>query len=59
MLVFVLLCIITLCPFYFGNHLDEEKRAGCFVLMFVNVSGLWLLLSMPWVGLHFVIVIFL
>ena len=31
MLVFVLVCI-TLCPFYFINHLDEEERAGCFVL---------------------------
>ena len=29
MLVFVLLCI-TLCPFQFCNHLDEEDRAGCF-----------------------------
>ena len=29
MLVFVLVCI-TLCPFKFCNHLDEEERAGCF-----------------------------
>ena len=27
--VFVLLRI-TLCPFYFCNHLEEEERAGCF-----------------------------
>ena len=30
MLVFVLVCI-TVSPFYFCNHLDEEERAGCFV----------------------------
>ena len=29
MLVFVFVCI-TLCPFYFCNHLEEEERAGCF-----------------------------
>ena len=34
--VFVLVCI-TLCPFYFCNHLDEEERAGCFAL---NVFGM-------------------
>ena len=28
MLVSVLVCI-TLCPFQFCNHLDEEERAGC------------------------------
>ena len=29
MFVFVLLCI-TLCPFWFRNHLEEEERAGSF-----------------------------
>ena len=29
MFVFVLLCI-TLCPFWFCNHLEEEEKAGCF-----------------------------
>ena len=29
MFVFVVLCI-TLCPFYFCNHLEEEEKAGCF-----------------------------
>ena len=29
MSVFVWLCI-TLCPFLFCNHLEEEFRAGCF-----------------------------
>ena len=30
--VFVLLCI-TLCPFYFCNHLKEEEEAGCFAFI--------------------------
>ena len=29
--VFVLLCN-TLCPFKFCNHLEEEEKAGCFVI---------------------------
>ena len=29
MFVSALVCI-TLCPFLFCNHLDEEERAGCF-----------------------------
>ena len=29
---FILLCI-TLCPFWFCNHLEEEERAGCFVFI--------------------------
>ena len=28
MFVYVLLCI-SLCPFKFCNHLEEEERAGC------------------------------
>ena len=32
MFVFVLLCI-TLCPFRFCNHLEEEVRAGCFAFI--------------------------
>ena len=31
-LVFVLVCI-SLFPFKFCNHRDEEERAGCFVLL--------------------------
>ena len=60
MLVFVLVGI-TLCPFLFGNHLDEEERAGCFVLIvlcLVTVNVLWLFLSVPWVGLQCVILVF-
>ena len=29
---FVLLCI-TLCPFLFCNHLEEEEIPGCFALV--------------------------
>ena len=32
MFVFVFVCI-TLCPFYFCNHLDEKERAGCFAFI--------------------------
>ena len=34
--VFVLLCI-TLCPFWFCNHLEEEERAGCFVFIVLRM----------------------
>ena len=30
--VVVLLCI-TLCPFQFCNHLEEEDKAGCFAII--------------------------
>ena len=48
-LVFFLVCI-TLCPLEFCNHLDEEKRAGCFaliVLSLVTVNVLWHFLKAP------------
>ena len=32
MFVFVLLCL-TLCPFLFRNHLEEEEKAGCFAII--------------------------
>ena len=35
--VFVMLCI-TLCPFWFCNHLEEEERAGCFGFIVLQVS---------------------
>ena len=35
MLVFVLMCI-TLYPFYFCSHLDEEERAGCFAFILLS-----------------------
>ena len=33
---FVLLCI-TLCPFWFCNHLEEEERAGCFAVVVLHM----------------------
>ena len=62
MLVFVLVCI-TLCPFEFYNHLDEEENAGIFAfIVFVcldTVNVLWLSLMVSCVGLQFVIEVFL
>ena len=37
MFVFVLVCI-TLCPFLFCNHLDEEERTGCFADIVFQMS---------------------
>ena len=37
MFVFVLLCI-TLLPFYFCNHIEEEERAGCFAFIVFPMS---------------------
>ena len=39
MLVFVLECI-TLCPFYFCNHLEEEERALLSFGYLVTVNAL-------------------
>ena len=36
--MFVMLCI-TVCPFLFCNHLEEEKKAGCFVLIVLVQGG--------------------
>ena len=51
-----------MCPFQFCNHLDEEERAGCFVLIvflvIITVNIMWLFLTMPWVGLQCVILAF-
>ena len=59
MFVFVSLCI-TLCPFYFCNHLKE--KAGLFAIivlqMYVTINVLWLFLTVPWVGLQYVSVVF-
>ena len=45
------------------NHLKEEKRAGCFAFLsyecLVTVYVLWLFLTVTWVGLQCVIVVFL
>ena len=37
MFFFVLLCI-SLYPFYFCNHLEEEARAGCFTFIVLRMS---------------------
>ena len=42
MFVFVLLCI-TLCPFWFCNHLEEEERTGCFVVVVFCLTDVLLL----------------
>ena len=36
MFVFVLLCI-TLCPFQFCNHIEEEDKAGCFAIIVLKM----------------------
>ena len=36
MFVYVLLCI-TLCPFLFCNHLEEEEKAGCFAIIVLRI----------------------
>ena len=59
--VFVLLCI-TLSTVLFCNHLEEEKKAGCFssivLQIIVTINVMWLLLTVSWVGLQCVIVVF-
>ena len=44
----------------FCNHLDGEKRAGCFAFFVFCclVIIVWLILMMPWVCMQFVIVEF-
>ena len=48
--------------FMFCNYLYEEKRAGCFVLFsfgyLVAVKVLYLFLTVPWVCLQLVIMVF-
>ena len=36
MFVIGLLCI-TLCPFQFCNHLEEDEKAGCFAFIVLEV----------------------
>ena len=60
-LVFVLLCF-TLCALEFCNHLEEEEKAGCFAIIvyrcIVTIIVMWLFLTVPLVGLQYVIVVF-
>ena len=61
LIVFVLLCI-TLCPFQFCNHLEEERRAGCFAFIVLRMSCYCKCsVTLPhgvWVGLRCMIVVF-
>ena len=61
MFVSVLSCI-TLCPFLFCNHLEEEERAGCFAFVVLRMpcccDVLRLCPIVPLVGLQCVIVVF-
>ena len=36
--MFYVLLYVTLCPFWFCNHLDGEERAGCFAYFVFLVS---------------------
>ena len=55
------LLYVTVCPFWYCNHLDEEERE---LVALLNVSSWclvmveWLFLAVPWGCLRFVIVIF-
>ena len=53
---------ITLFPFWFCNYLHEKEKAGCFAFLssgcLVTVNVLWLFLTVPWVGLQCVILLF-
>ena len=56
----IVLYFVTLCPFLFSDHLDGEERELAALLSFSSlclVIVVWLLLSVPWVCLQFVIVI--
>ena len=59
------LCITKLCPSSsFASIFGEEERVGCFAFLmsyecFVTVNVLYLFLKVLWVGLQFVIVVFL
>ena len=53
--------LITLCSFQICNHLEEEEKAGCFAIIDLQMYCyyvLWLFLTVPWVGLQCVIVVF-
>ena len=61
MIVFVLVCI-TLCLSIFAIILTRKRKLIALVLLsflyLVYVNFLWLFLSVPWVGLQCVIVVF-
>ena len=56
----IVLCFVVryFGPFKFCNHLDGEERAGCFALSSWCLMIVVWLLTMPWICLQFVIVVF-
>ena len=58
--MFYVLLYVTLCPLYFCNHQDGEKRAGCSLSLSSWCLAMVVLpfLAVPWVCLRFVIVVF-
>ena len=57
----IVLYFVTLCPFLFCNHLDGEERELADLLSLSPwrlLIVVWLFLSVPWVCLQFVIVIY-
>ena len=59
--VFVWLCI-TMCPFYFAIILKRNRKLVALILLsyrfILTLNVLWLFLTVPWVGLQCVIVVF-
>ena len=59
--VFCFLCI-TFCPFIFAIILKRKRKLVALLLLFyiciVTINVLWLFLTVPWVGLQYVIVAF-
>ena len=60
-----LFCNALLCVHSsFANHLKEEEKVCCFAIFqmsfrcSVTIIVLWLFLTVPWVGLQYVIVVF-
>ena len=54
---------ITLCTFYFCNHIDEEERERVALLLLpsgylATVHVLWLFLAVPMMGLQFEAIVF-
>ena len=56
---YALLCVHS----SFENHLIEQEKAGCYAIIVLQmhcyyINVLWLFLTVPWVGLQYVIVVF-
>ena len=61
MFVFVLVCFIA-CHFCFAIILARRRELVALLLLsfgcLVTVNVLWLFITLPWVGLQFVVVVF-